>query len=94
MGIFLEIAWWMIYHWAEITAGVLVLDKIVTVTPNKFDDVIVTFIKWIIKNIKYLTDKIKSLIFNKTVDEVTKKDTCCGGKDGEGCCDADCEKTN
>ena len=92
MGIFLDILWWMIYHWAEITAGVLVLDKIVTVTPNKFDDVILTFIKWIIKNVKYLKDKIKSLIFKKTVDGVTKKDTCCGGKDGKDC-DCDCEKT-
>ncbi len=68
VSIFLEIIWWMGGHWVEITAGVLVLDKVVTATPNRFDDVILTFVKWVIRGVKYLKDKIKSLIFSKAVD--------------------------
>lgn len=68
VGIFLDIFGWMVFHWVEITAGILVLDKVVTATPNRFDDVILTFVKWVVRGVKYLKDKIKSLIFNKVVD--------------------------
>lgn len=62
MVMFLDIIWWMGGHWIEIIAGVLVLDKVVAATPNRFDDVILTFVKWVIRGVKYLKDEIKSYL--------------------------------
>ena len=36
---------WIFAHMAEIALGIMVADKIVTVTPNKHDDMIMTAIK-------------------------------------------------
>jgi hypothetical protein len=36
---------WVLKYWEIIVIGILVLDKIVAVTPNKYDDLILTAIK-------------------------------------------------
>ena len=36
---------WILAHWQEITIGIMVLDKIVAITPTKYDDILLTGIK-------------------------------------------------
>lgn len=69
MGMVLDILWWIIKHWAEIVAAILVLDKIVTMTPNPYDDLLVTGAKWVIGKVK----AVKQRIVNAFVSSVTKK---------------------
>ena len=64
MGIVLDILWWMVKHWLEITAAVLALDKIVTITPNPYDDMLITSAKWVINKVRTVKQKIVNALMS------------------------------
>jgi hypothetical protein len=70
MGMVLDIFWWVIKHWLEITAAVLALDKVVTITPNPYDDMLITGAKWVINKVR----AIKQYIVNAIMPDVNKEE--------------------
>ena len=69
MGMVLDILWWVGKHWLELTAAVLALDKIVTITPNPYDDMLVTGAKWVINIVR----TVKRKIVNAILPDVNKE---------------------
>jgi hypothetical protein len=73
MGMVLDIFWWVIKHWLEITAAVLALDKVVTITPNPYDDMLITGAKWMINKVRVIKQWIVNAILPSKIEEEKKE---------------------
>jgi len=48
---------WMIEHWQYVMIAVMVIDKVVAMSPNKMDDLVWTSVKKVLMGVKVMKKK-------------------------------------